>query len=74
MRKLLPLLLLAVLATPLLADIPFIVDGDATNSFIVLDMDPVPIMHFFRLDLSTASSRAGALRLTSTSSKGWVKP
>ena len=43
MRKPILFLLLAVLAVPLWADIPFIVDGDATNSFIVLDMDPVPV-------------------------------
>ena len=35
-------------------------------------MEPVPIMHFFRFDLSAFSSNSGAFCFTSTSSKGCV--
>ena len=46
------LIFCGLLASPLLAEIPFIVDGNATNSFIVTDLDPVPAAQFAARELA----------------------
>ncbi|MBP5300652.1 MAG: DUF4838 domain-containing protein [Victivallales bacterium] len=45
------IIFIAIIGSSVHAEIPFVVDGDATNRFIVTDYDPVPVAQFAAREL-----------------------